>query len=937
MPENKDKGWIELVCESKKILKNELERDNPNIRKVTQEIETILEPIGQYSKEFHIHCVGYAHIDMNWLWSYQETVAAVNDTFITVLKLMDEFPDFCFSQSQGAVYDIIRKFNPEVFNQIKRRVIEGRWEVIASQWVEGDKNIPSGESIIRHMLYTRAFMKENLGLMPEDVSIAWEPDTFGHAASIPALMLGGGVKQYSFCRNGKEELPPLFLWQAPDGSEIIVNHEQTWYNDPLGTHNTIGLLKYYKKSNIKNWMLVFGIGDHGGGPTRRDLKTFEEMKKWPIFPDFKFSTTKKFFSSVENNKSKLPIIKKELNFIFRGCYISKNLIKASNRFAENLIEEAEVSSVLASQNSNFQYPFDELKKSWLSILFGHFHDILPGCGISSTTHYHSAKYQETAAVSGMIKTNALRIVASHIDTQYFEKLADIIDLSLFSMGAGAGVASHKGGISDVNHSTDAVKVFTVFNPSSWERNEVVYVKIWDSERDNMKKKTFTAFFADGCSVVAHRITDGMLWEHGFVELAVPVSVKALGYTSLAIGITGEVNEYPIGSFGYPNFEYLRDQEEGKVVNCATPLEMSLSYAGKYGMENDMVKVLFDKNTGGIKSLIHKESDVDFVSKGADMLALEYTLERSDGMSAWKIHLLKQPSIKLIPTSFKPVIMNSMVSTYEAVFKIEKSEVILTYILKSDSPYLEINLKVNWFEIGNDSIGIPGLRVLFNSDLHDSFGIYETPLGSITRKVNSGEVVPTQKWSTIHGKLKNKDEFLEAGCLVLNDSLYNSFIQNNCIGLYLLRSTYEPDPVSEVGEHEFKIAIQPYIGKVKKDLYIRSGMAFNHPLIPVSTDIHTGTLAAISNEMITLLSENVIVTHIKKAENGNALIVRIQETEGKATKFTVSFSKTLAGKIITAMEVDFLEREKNVSIEVNSNLLTLDISAFEIKSLRLISA
>lgn len=935
LSEHKDKKWGELVYESQNAIKDELDGNEKNMDSLTKKVEEILEPIGEYAKEFHIHCVGHAHIDMNWLWPWSETVATVNDTFITILKLMEEFPDFCYSQSQGAVYEIIKKFNPGVFEEIKKRVAEGRWEITASQWVEGDKNLPSGESIIRHMLYTRAYMEDNFGLKPEDISIAWEPDTFGHAVSIPALMLGGGVTRYHLGRGGEEELPPLFIWRAPDGSEIIVNCEQTWYNDPLGTHNINGLLHFHGKSKLKEWMLVFGVGDHGGGPTRRDLKMFEEMRTWPIFPDFKFSTTNKFFSRIEEKKDILPVIEKELNFEFPGCYVSKTPIKSTNRLAENILEEAETAAVLAELNSDYKYPHEELKDAWLSTLFGQFHDILPGCGIPATTHSHCAKYQETAATSGMIKTNALRMFTANIDTKYFAKLSQQSDSTSTSMGAGAGVETHNGGVSAVNHSTDELGTFTVFNPSAWERREIVFVKVWDSENHNVKKKTFTAFFPDGSNTPAHRIKDGILWDHGFVELAVPVNVNALGYTSFAIMVTGEIHEYPYGAFGYPDFDYFKNQNGGNVVNLAKPRNICLSYTGEFGMENDNLKVLFDRDTGGIKKLIDKESDVDFVPEKSDMLSLEYTLERAEGMSAWKIHPPKKEPAKLTPVSFKPVLMNSSISSYEATFKIANSEIILTYSLKSDSPYLELKLTVNWFEIGNDSLGIPGLRISFHTAIHDCSGVYEIPLGSIIRNLNNGEVVPTQKWSTVHGQLKNGDKSLEGGFMILNDSLYNSFLKTNTLGLYLIRSTYEPDPVPEVGQHEFRIALQPYIGEMKRGLYIKSGMAFNNSLIPLSTDIHSGELPPASPDMISAHSDNIIISHIKKSEDGNALIVRLQETEGRAGEVAIRLSEILTEKITNAFEVDFLEREKNAILKINSNTLTLKIFSFEIKNLKLI--
>ena len=170
------KTWEKLISDAGALITGLWERSSwEDCNQTVQEAEKILLPIGEAAKTYTIYCVGHAHIDMNWMWSWPETVAVTNNTFTTVLKLMEEFPDFCFTQSQASVYKIIKDFNPELFEQIKKRILEGRWEVAAVHWVEGDKNLISGESLVRHLLYTRRFVEENFGLKPEEVPLDWEP------------------------------------------------------------------------------------------------------------------------------------------------------------------------------------------------------------------------------------------------------------------------------------------------------------------------------------------------------------------------------------------------------------------------------------------------------------------------------------------------------------------------------------------------------------------------------------------------------------------------------------------------------------------------------------------------------------------------------------------------------------------------------------------
>ena len=232
-PDHAD-AWRPLIAQARKLYADSLAGGD---LAATARAEELLAPIGQVAKTYTIHCVGHAHIDMNWMWSWPETVAVTGDSFLTALKLMDEFPDFCFTQSQASVYAIVRDHAPAMLKRIRARVKEGRWEVAAVHWVEGDKNIAGGEALARHLLYTRRFLADELGLRPQDTPLDWEPDTFGHALTIPTILARGGVRRYYMCRGGNWEKPPVFWYQGPDGSRVLVNLEQTWYNDHLGPHN----------------------------------------------------------------------------------------------------------------------------------------------------------------------------------------------------------------------------------------------------------------------------------------------------------------------------------------------------------------------------------------------------------------------------------------------------------------------------------------------------------------------------------------------------------------------------------------------------------------------------------------------------------------------------------------------------------------------------
>ena len=280
--------------------------------------------ISDITKEQTIHLVGHAHIDMNWLWLWPETLQVCKDTFTSTVNFMQEFPDFRFSQSQAATYLAIEETYPDLFQKIKDAVKAGKWEITGGTWVEGDMNMASGESIVRQILYAKRYFMEKFGVEPK---ICWEPDTFGHAVTIPQILAKSGLKYYYFCRAGKGKT--VFWWESPDGSRVLA------YNDPGGYGATINdgitsrAIQMERDYHLKDSMIVYGVGDHGGGPTRADIENANELKERELFPIVKFSSAEEFFVAAESTKD-LPVIKDELNFTFEGCYTTHADVKKWN-------------------------------------------------------------------------------------------------------------------------------------------------------------------------------------------------------------------------------------------------------------------------------------------------------------------------------------------------------------------------------------------------------------------------------------------------------------------------------------------------------------------------------------------------------------------------------------------------------------------------------
>ena len=895
-------SWKKLAARAEQVVAESAESDSPSkLNKAVKEAEDILAPIGKAGKQYTVHCVGHAHIDMNWQWSWPETVATTNDTFTTVLALMEEFPDFRFSQSQASVYEIIREHNPELFDQIRRRIAEGRWEVTAAHWVEGEKNLASGESLARHMLYTRQYMQEHFGLSPDDVATDWEPDTFGHAATVPGIVARGGVRWYYMCRGGQWDKPPVFWWQGPDGHRVLVYLDASWYNDVINPGIVPALLWFAGQTGLKDFMHVYGIGDHGGGPTRRDLRMFEEMNRWPVFPTLRFATTKAYFSLIEPQADTLQTIDRELNFEFTGCYTSQSLVKKTNRLGEMACQRAETVAAMGWRALGREYPARPLRDAWIEVLFGHFHDILPGSGVAATRHFQSAMFQKTAAATGQIKTQTLRSLAGQIDTSFAAQSPGklLAHMEPVGFGGGVGRGSETATVSSAGHVDHTGRAVVVFNPTDHERNDVVTVALWDAEDEHVAARDYLARTPDGVTRPAQRLGTGMYWGHGYLDLAVPVQVPALGYAVLSIEEAGPHR------WRSPYKEWdVRNRPAGQALSHA-----DMRYGrggvlvGSWSLENQHVLAELDPATGGIAKLIDKTSGRNLLAPDAGRGLLEFIVERPGRMSSWVIHppiSVSRPS----PVNLREVAPGPYEAALAADYRMGQSTATVTYSVKADAPGLDVRIEADWREIGGESLGTPALRMTLPLALTDCAGRYDIPFGSIRRDLTDGQEVPALRWVDVTGK----DGKAQAGLTVTNDCKYGYSLTGSTLRASLIRSSYQPDPLPEMGKQEMNFRLIPH-GKTPEEASLhRWGRDMNQPLQIVTTGAHEGHLPAEALPGACVQPASVVLEGIKKAEDSDALIVRLFETAGKTAQANIQLSPALLGKVDAAVEVDLIERD-----------------------------
>ncbi|TFG69843.1 MAG: alpha-mannosidase, partial [Anaerolineales bacterium] len=369
-----------------------------------------------------LHMIGNAHIDPVWLWRWHEGMQEIKATFRSALDRLQEYEDFVFIASSSAFYAWIEENEPAMFAEIQARVAEGRWELVGGWWVEPDCNIPGGEAFVRQGLYGQRFFLSRFG---KRARVGYNPDSFGHNNSLPQILKRSGLDYYIFMRPGPHEndtLSQVFWWEADDGSRVLtyrIPYSYATWGDQLESH--IRHCSDDMASGIDHAMCYYGVGNHGGGPTRQNIDRIHALNKSADLPKLAMSTTETFFDSITHNAATFPVVHHELQHHARGCYAAHSGVKRWNRQGENALLAAEKWAALAHWITGLQYPKDDLEKSWKILLFNQFHDILAGTSIETAYDDAQHTYGSVIATADRVRNAALQKLSWHIATPPIEE------------------------------------------------------------------------------------------------------------------------------------------------------------------------------------------------------------------------------------------------------------------------------------------------------------------------------------------------------------------------------------------------------------------------------------------------------------------------------------------------------------------------------------
>ena len=834
----------------------------------------LADALKEYARGFKVHLIGNAHIDIAWLWRLAETVAVAKNTYATVIRNMDEYPELHYAQSQALTYRWIEEKYPELFRQIKQKVKQGRWEIVGGMWVEPDCNLISGESWVRQILYGKKYFKDKFGI---EVDTGWNVDSFGYNWNMPQIYMKSGIRQFVTQKiwwNDTTVFPHyIFWWQGVDGTRLLSYFPPVGYTSRVRMERvTDNITKYEATTGYRKSLILYGIGDHGGGPNREILNRVRDYRKLAIAPDFVHSTAVDFLQNIIKDLGEnIPVWNDELYLEYhRGTYTSQADTKKQNRRSEVSIGTAEKLAAIAHLLGK-PYPAGPLEKAWKIILTNQFHDILPGSSITPVYRDASESYAEAQRMIKRIDRDALAGIAGRIDTSGLDG-----------------------------------RPIVVFNPLSWSRTGPVSLSF-----PGLQDKAFTIL----------EMSQGETEKTG-----IPVEIIEDTETG---GINVSFMARDVPALGYKVYALVEGSENSRTDKADSPLK-----ADGTSLENRFYRLTVNPETGNISSIFAKRLNREFVEEGKEANVLQIYEDRPENWDAWNIGYTG----RMWELNRADAVEVAAVSQVRAVIKVKKSFLGLAkhryspteefpssfftqYItLYRDLERIDIKTEADWWE---DHMF---LKAAFPVTVRSDQAAYEIPFAAIRRTTRQETLwekarfeVPALKWADL-----SQEGY---GISLLNDSKYGYDIHGNVMKISLLRAPTWPDPMADRGRHTFTYSLYPHPGQWQEADTVRRGYELNTPPMATTTGIHPGTLP-LTHSFFTVKGDGVVLETIKQAEDPGALIFRLFESKGQAETAVLTFFKPVK----RVVETNLMEQPIRKMAD-SGRSLSIAFKKFEIKTIK----
>ncbi|KAJ9103142.1 hypothetical protein QFC21_002564 [Naganishia friedmannii] len=819
--------------------------------------------------------VGHCHIDTAWLWPIEVTQQKSARSWSTQIDLMERYPEHTFSCTQAQQYKWVEQLYPLLFERIKAKVSEGRFQPVGATWVEMDTNMPSGEALARQFLYGQRYYKSRFGIVSPTFVL---PDTFGYAAQLPQIGRLAGCKYFMTQKLSWSEINKFphttFNWVGLDGSQLLTHMTPVDRYNAQGNIDEIrmGMTGHKNLEVTSQSLLLFGNGDGGGGPTPPMLERLRRARAVAKsqncgggdLPVVKMgSSMDKFFESIDmetEHGAKLPNWRGELYLeLHRGTYTTQAITKAGNRKCEFLLLELERAATLASLYSRiYRYPKAELNDMWEVLLLCQFHDTMSGSGIAMI---HEDQRQKYRAI--LIKANNLLEEAYKI------------------LYAGSSEVT---GSTKVSSSENLVAI----NPTpAITRREVIPVCL----------KT-TPGLRSVCAQVNAKKTQGF------------IIAETAQTNPLTAGITG--------LFG--------DSPPATAQQIATDV---------FTLQNSTLDMSIKE--GRITSIYDRLADRELIAEGMTGGFVIYR-DHPRSWDAWEVdisHLetrkpLKFSDVRVLESGPVRATLACDIDDGASKFTIQISLDAIAASLKPDArSSLRFDCVVDWRERHKF------LKFELPVDIHNDMATYDVAFGTLQRATHRNTSWEVAKFEVCAHKFVDLSDNFGYGCAILSESKYGYAVEGQTMRLSLLRAPTAPDPDADQGMHHFSFAIYPHVGTFAQSDVADVAYAFNTPM-KLRHMARSGDHSSVQFPFSMGNAPNVLLETVKHAEDGGSIVLRAHEHMGGKAK--ADFRIRAEFPILKASVIDILENEiETIAFTMDDNgdqIIRLPFRSYEIKTIKL---
>jgi len=818
-----------------------------------------------------ILATGHAHLDVAWLWPLWRTRQKVAHTVANALHLMERYPDYHFSMSQPQVYTYLKQDAPDLYERMKQRIAEGRFEPVGMMWLEPDCNVTSGESLVRQLMHGARFFAEEFG----DINhLVWLPDVFGYSAAMPQILRLCGISCFMTTKiswNQVNRMPnDTFRWRGIDGSEVLTHFvtasaqplkhrsdaQEYTYNGLMSGGEVFGTWNHYRQKDVNDEVLyIYGYGDGGGGPTEQMLEAAHVFGSLPGFPRVKLGRVEQFFERLYervSNNPQLPTWVGELYLEYhRGTYTGQARTKQANRAAELLYREAEWLNAwavtLGAENRQAQ-----LDSGWRTILLNQFHDILPGSSIAQVYADSNADYAQVQRIGREVREAAAAAVLS----SEFKVLSS--ELSHIDASSQAQSQS-----------------YIVLNSLPWERQDVVRIAL----------PTDVDASLEGAQIVE---------EHpGERAMLIETIVPPYGYTTLTNAI---------------------DSRAPTAANSILNTQHST-------LENDELRLELDDN-GEVASLYDKRAGRELIARGATGNQLVAYEDRPLNWDAWDIDIFyeEKPYPVREIVDWQVAEEGPVRAAIAITRRLGQSTIRQRICLWRASRRVDFITDVDWQE--RQTL----LRALFPLEVNATRATCEIQFGAVERPTHRNTSWDWARFEVCAQRWVDLSEG-DYGVALLNDGKYGHSLRDNTLGLSLLKGAIFPDKNADRGHHRFTYSLLPHQGDWRAAQVVRRAYELNAPLRAVErSNVQTFERSNVS--FVSTPTDHIVVETLKVADDGKGLIIRLYEAHNQRGPASLRFGRPVA----SAVETDLLEREIGAAT-VDGNEVRFQVRPFEIKTLR----